>query len=106
MSRGIRHAPDLFRPEYTLAPGRDRADAFVDEFLHALSFVSFGGVKVALRIGRDAVHSVELAGLAPAVAEVRQFRQRFAQYDTHLFVLAIGEKQRERLFIGGEEVQL
>ena len=43
-SRGIRHAPDLFRPQYTLAPGHDRADAFVDEFLHALSFVSFGGV--------------------------------------------------------------
>ena len=43
------------RPEYTLAPGRDRADAFVDELLHALSFVGLGRIDVALRIGGNAV---------------------------------------------------
>jgi hypothetical protein len=45
------------------------------------------------------VHAVELARLAPAVAEVRQFLQRFAQYDTHLFVLAIGEEHEALLRI-------
>src|SRR6266853_1674799 len=78
------------RPQHALAPARNRAHALVDEFLHAFAFVGLGGVEVALRVARDAVHAIELAGLAPAVAEVRNLLQRVAQYDAHLPVLAIG----------------
>ena len=43
----------------TARPGSrpDRADALVDELLHALALVGFGRVDVALRVGRDAVHA-------------------------------------------------
>src|SRR5712692_4486059 len=80
------------RPQHALAAPWNRAYAFVDEFLHALSFVRLGRVEVAFGIAGDAVHAVELAGLAPAVAEVRNLLQRLAQYDAHLLVLAVGEE--------------
>jgi len=75
-----------------LAPTWNRSYSFVDEFLDALAFVSLGRVEVALRIGRDAVHAVELAGLAPAVAEVGELFQRLAQHDADLCIAAVGEK--------------
>src|SRR5712692_5642268 len=87
------------RPQHALAAPWNRAYAFVDEFLHALAFVRLGRVEVALRIGGDAVHAVELAGLAPAVAEVGNFLQRFAHDDAHLLVLAIGEEHEPLLAI-------
>src|SRR5882762_6037949 len=87
----IRMSPRT-RPEDALASGPHRTYAFVYELLHALAFVSFRRVEVALGVGRDAVHAVELPGLAPAVAEVRNLLQRLTQYDAHLLVLAIGEE--------------
>src|SRR6266542_2828148 len=57
------------RPEHALVAGDDVADALVDEFLDALTFPGLGRVDVALGVGRDRVHAVELAGLAAAVAE-------------------------------------
>src|SRR5581483_3936366 len=53
--RGARPA----RPDGALLVGH-RPDALVDKLLDALSFVGFGRVQVALRIGGDAVDGVEL----------------------------------------------
>src|SRR5437588_8723875 len=63
---------------------------------------SLGRVEVALRIGRDAVHAEELAGLAAAVAEVGQLLQRFAQDDAHLLVAAVGHEDVALLRIARE----
>src|SRR5439155_23608299 len=95
-ARRIRISPGA-RPQHPLAPLRDRAHAVIDEFLHALAFVRLGRVEVPLRIGGDAVHAVELARLAPSVAEIRNLLQGLAQDDAHLLVLAVGEED-EPLF--------
>src|SRR5213592_3746357 len=95
-ARRIRISPRA-RPQHALAALRDRAHAFIDEFLHALAFVGLGGVEVPLRIGGDAVYAVELAWLAPSVAEIRNLLQGLAQDDAHLLVLAVGE-EHEPLF--------
>src|SRR5258706_1348807 len=97
-ARRIRVSPGA-RPQHALTPTWNRAYAFVDEFLDALAFVRLGRVEVALGIGRDAVHAVELARLAPAVAEVRNLLQRFAQDDAHLLVLAVGEEHEPLLAV-------
>ena len=70
---------------------RDRPQAFVDKLLHALPAIGLGGEDVALRIGGDAVHGVEFAGLPAAFAEARQDFERFALQDVDLFVRAIGQ---------------
>src|SRR5215510_11187490 len=66
-------------PEHALIGSHHVADALVDEFLQAFALPSFGRVDVALGIGRDAVHAVELAGLTTAVAE----RGFFIEPPTH-----------------------
>ena len=60
------------------------ADALVVELLHALALVRLDRVEVALRVGRDAVHGVELTGLPAAVAEARQLVERLAVEDVDL----------------------
>src|SRR5213592_1031843 len=95
-SRGSRISPGA-RPQHALAALRDRANAFIDEFLHALALVRLGRVEVPLGIGGDAVYAVELAWLAPSVAEIRNLLQGLAQDDAHLLVLAVGE-EHEPLF--------
>src|SRR6267378_5949804 len=87
------------RPQHALAPARNRTDALVDEFLHALAFVRFRRIEVALGIGGDAVHAVELARLATAVSEVGDFLERVAQDNAHLLVLAVGEEHEPLLGI-------
>src|SRR5215470_6354744 len=52
-----------------LRSAHDLAHALVFELLDSFSFEGFGRVDVALRVDGDAVHAVELAGLAPAAAE-------------------------------------
>ena len=47
-------------------------------------------------IGRDAVHAVELAGLAAAVAEGGDLLERVAHDDADALVLAVGEHQMKR----------
>src|SRR5712691_2355036 len=89
--RRIRISPGA-RPQHALAPAPNRAYALVDEFLHALAFVRFRRIEVALGIGGDAVHAVELARLATAVSEVGDFLERVTQDDAHLLVLAVGEE--------------
>src|SRR3954468_5738156 len=55
----------LFRPQHALTARGNRSYAFVDEALDALAFVRFSRIQIAFRIACDAVHTVELAGLAP-----------------------------------------
>src|SRR5690242_20030975 len=88
MSRDIVSTPSHFslltsylslpRPHHTLFALGHRADALVHEALHALALVGLGCVDVAFGVGRDAVHRVELAGLAAAVAERRELGERHA----------------------------
>src|SRR5262249_15058430 len=54
-------------PDGALVHLGDGRETLVHKLLHTLTAVRLGGVEVALRIGRDAVHGVELAGLAAAV---------------------------------------
>src|SRR5215475_9913911 len=56
-------------PEHALIGSHHIADALVDEFLKAFALPGFGRIDVALGISRDAVHTVELAGLTTAVTE-------------------------------------
>src|SRR5256885_3937823 len=87
------------RPEDALLACPDAAESLVDELLHALALVGLVGVEMALGAARGAVHAVELAGLAPAVAEVRDLLQRLAKDDAHLLVLAVGEEDEALLGI-------
>jgi len=66
-----------YRPDDTLVLAHDRPEALVDEPLQPLSFIGFSCIDVALRIGRDAVHAKELAGLTPTVAEAGQELERY-----------------------------
>ena len=91
-----------FRPQHTLIFFRNRRHAFVNEFLHALAAVGFGGEEIAFRIGSDAVYGVELAGLAPAVAEAGQDFQRVAKQDVNFFIRAISQKNVGLLGILGK----
>src|SRR6266567_3135719 len=79
------------RPQCALVLFRHGSETFVDELLHTLAAVGFGGVYVAFRIGGDAVHGVELAGLASAVAEAGEHLKRFAVQDVDLLVRAVGQ---------------
>src|SRR5437588_7220935 len=78
------------RPDDALIPARHRADALIHELLHAFTLVGFGRVDVALGIGRDAVHAVELTRLTAAVAECGELLERLAQNDAYALVLAVG----------------
>ena len=85
--------PHWFRPDDALVRGRDRRHAFVDKFLHALTFPGLRRVDVALRIDRDAVHAVELTGLASAVAEAGENLECVALQHVDAVVHAVGEIQ-------------
>src|SRR6516162_1582547 len=90
------------RPEHALVAARHRADALIDEFLYPLTLVSFSRVEIALGIGRNAVHAVELTGLAPAVAERGYFLERFAHNDTDALVLTVCQQEKFLLGVLGE----
>src|SRR5262245_36286622 len=81
----------LRRPDGALIRLGHRRKAFVDELLQPLSAIGLGGVDVALRVGRDAVHGIELTRLAAAVAEARELGERLAIEDVNLLVGAVGE---------------
>src|SRR5213078_4407040 len=86
------------RPGHTLVSARYRTDALVDEFLHALTFVGLGRVEIAFGIGRDAVHAIELARLAPAVAERGDLLERLAHDDADALVLPV--RQHDEALLG------
>src|SRR5258706_22363 len=88
----------LPRPEHALIAG-DSTYALVDKSLHALALVGLGRIEFALGVCCDAVHAVELAGLAAAVAEIADLLERLAHDDPHLLVLAVGEKHEALLRI-------
>src|SRR6185503_2182960 len=78
------------RPDRALVRFRHGAHPLVEEPLQTFSFPGLRRVDVPLRIGRDAVHAVELAGLPPAVAEAGQLLQRLPIDDADDVVHAVG----------------
>src|SRR5712691_2574543 len=96
MANRMRSLPTLLlrprpRPHRSLVHLRHRRQPLENEFLQPPTLVGLGSVDVALRIGGNAMHSVELTGLPPAVAEARQDLERIALDDVHLLIAAIGE---------------
>src|SRR5882757_3994410 len=91
-----RRLPGL-RPGDALVACNDAAHALEYEFLQAFPFPGLRRVEVALGVGCNVVQSVELAGLAAAVAERSDFLQRLAQDDTHAVVHAVSQ-EHEALF--------
>src|SRR5437667_3176113 len=79
------------RPHSALVLLRHRAETFVHKLLQPLTAVGFGRVYIALRIGGDAMHCVELSGLPAAVAEARELGQRLAIEHVDLLVRAVRE---------------
>ena len=63
--------PRRLGPERALVRRRYPANALEHELLQALALPGFGRIDVAFRVHGDAVHAVELARLAPTVAERR-----------------------------------
>ena len=70
---------------------RHRRNALVQESLHTVSFVGLGCVDIPLRVARDHVYAVELAGLPAAVAERGQLFERVAAQDVNELVLAVAD---------------
>src|SRR6266576_1381926 len=91
-----------FRPQHTLIFFRNRRLAFVNKLLHALAAVGLGGKEVALRIGSDAVHRVELAWLSPAIAEAGQNFERIAKEDVDFLIRAISQENVDLVRILGK----
>src|SRR6185295_9485218 len=60
--------------------------------LNALAVMLLAGVDVASRIGSDAAHAQEPAGLTAAVADGPDFGERVALDDQHLLVMSVGDK--------------
>src|SRR5262245_11974698 len=90
------------RPEHALVAGDDVAHALVDELLDTLTLPGLGRVEVALGVGRDRVHAVELARLAAAVAEGGDLLERVAHDDAHAVVHAVGHVDEALLRIARE----
>src|SRR5689334_17706382 len=74
-----------------LSPERHRAHALVDELLQPLPVERLGRIDVALGIDRDAVHAVELAGLAATAAERGKLLHGRALDDAHALVHSVGQ---------------
>src|SRR5262245_20108630 len=79
------------RPNSSLILLRHWRESFVYELLQPPPLVGLGRVDVAFGIGGDAVNPIELARLAPAVAEAGQDFHRLAQQDVDLLVAAVGD---------------
>src|SRR5437660_11745787 len=81
----------FLRPQYTLVFLGDRTESFVDELLDALAAIGFPCVDISFRIGGDAMHAVEFAGLAPTFTECSQDLKGLAIENMHAIILAVGE---------------
>src|SRR6185436_9982279 len=79
------------RPHDACVLFRHRANPSVVELLHTLAVERLARIDVALRIGRDRVHRVELAWHAAAVAEARDHRERRAIENPDLLIRAVGD---------------
>src|SRR2546427_141700 len=89
-------------PDRALVRFRHGAHPLVEEPLQALSFPGLRRVDVALRIGRDAVYAVELAGLPATIAEAGELLQRLPIDDADDVVHAVGHVDVLLLRIFGE----
>src|ERR1700688_4919512 len=76
-------------PDDTLVFLGHRCEPLIHEALHALAAIRFGGVDVALRIGGNAMHAVELDGLPSPLAEGGQDFQRLPIQNVDAVILAI-----------------
>src|SRR5258706_13986457 len=76
----------LLRPEDALLWLRHRRKALVDELLHSLASPRLRSVEIASRISDDAMHGIELSGLASAVTNRRQRLECVSLDDVDLFV--------------------
>src|SRR3970282_166690 len=74
------------RPQDALIQCSDRTQALINELLDTLAAIGFRSENVSLGIGGDAVHCVELARLASAVAEAGQDFEGVAVQDVDFFV--------------------
>src|ERR1051326_1406605 len=92
----------LLRPNHALILLRHRRHSLIQKLLNALPAIRLRSENVALRIGRDAVHGVEFAGLPAAVAEAGQDLHRVALDDVDLLVGAVGQVDVRLLRIFGE----
>src|SRR5947209_7700824 len=90
------------RPHHTLVLLSNCRQALVEELLNALAAICLGSENVALGIGGDAVHGVELARLPAPIAEAGQDLHGFASDDIHLLVGAIGKVDVLLLRVLGE----
>src|SRR5262249_4754059 len=78
----------------------------VAEFLRPFTGVDFGGVDVALRIHREIVHPMKLAGIAAVATERADDLAGFAAQGAYLVVGAVGSEQERLLGIDpGVEVR-
>src|SRR5205823_10953031 len=84
----------FLRPQNTLVFLGDRTESFVDELLDALAAIGFPCVDISFRIGGDAMHAVEFAGLAPTFTECSQDLKGLAIENMHAIILAVGEDDR------------
>src|SRR5215469_5926573 len=75
--------------------------SYQDELLDALTSVHFAGVQVALRVGHDLVHPMKLSRVAAAVSHLTDHRAVFAPYSPDHVVLAVVDKQKFLVFVGG-----
>src|SRR5437870_10377377 len=78
------------------------AQAEVRELLHAFAFVRFGDEEVALRIDREVVRAVELAGPVPRPAEFTDHPQRLPLEDVDALIRAVGNDEKRLPRIGRE----
>src|SRR5947209_18050462 len=73
------------------------------ELLRPLAGVDLAGVEVAVRVDRQVVDPVELAGLAARPAEGRLHGAAVARQREHLVVAAVGHEQPALLRVARED---
>src|ERR1700730_4833423 len=85
------------RPGSSLILFGHRLEALVDKPLHTLPLQGLSCIEIALRIGGDAVHTEELARLAPAITEARHFLKSVAHQDVNFLIHAVGQEEKALL---------
>src|SRR6266481_2267650 len=79
------------RPHHALVLLGDRRQSFIEELLDSLPTIGLGCKDVALRIGGDAMHRVELTRLPAAVTEGSENFERIALQDVDLHIRPVGD---------------
>lgn len=79
-----------------------RFQPLIHELLHPLTFISLGGINVALRISDDAMGTEEQTRLASAITELCQHFQRVTIQNMHFVVGTIGDVDKLLICIPGK----